>query len=236
MACHCDDYSQRPSRPRPARHRARHADARRHGPQPPLVPRPRQRPRAVGVRRLDALAHGVRGGHRARPGRAGVAGPRLDLPLRRGRLAVAARPDRRPALRTAAPQPRPDRERQQRRRLHRGLAAALAPERGAAARPAPRGQGLGDAGDRLRRPQPVALHLAALLGGRRGQPVRPHRLARPLPRQARHRRQPAAGPLARLGPRARAGRVQGAGGGRLQPGVLLARLPRRVGRRRSARS
>ena len=42
-------------------------------------------------------------------------------------------------LRTAA-QPRARRERQLRRRVHRGLAAALAPERGAAARPAPRGK------------------------------------------------------------------------------------------------
>ena len=38
-------------------------------------------------------------------------------------------------------------------------------------------------------------------GGRRAQPVRPHRLAGALPRPARHRRQPAAGPVAGLEPR-----------------------------------
>ena len=89
------------------------------------------------------------------------------------------------------------------------------PSAGAAARPAPRREGLRDAGHRLHRSQPVALHLAPLLGGRRGQPVRAHRLARALPRQARSGRQPAAGPLARLEPRARAGRGRQAGRRRL---------------------
>ena len=52
-------------------------------------------------------------------------------------------------------------------RVRRGHAPALAPDRRAAARPARRGQAERDPGDRLRRPQPVALHLAPLLGGRR---------------------------------------------------------------------
>ena len=41
--------------------------------------------------------------------------------------------------------------------------------------------------------EPVALHEPPLLGGRRDQPVRPLGLARPLPRPARRRRQPAPG-------------------------------------------
>ena len=77
-----------------------------------------------------------------------------------------------------------------------------------------RGQGHGDAGDRLRRRQPVALHLAPLLGGGRGQPVRPLGLARALPRPARRAGQPAPGPHARLGPPAGAGRPRRAGGDR----------------------
>ncbi len=88
-------------------------------------------------------------------------------------------------------------------RVRRGLPPALAPGRGAAARPARRGQAERDPGDRLRRPEPVALHLAPLLGGRRHRPGRPRRLARPLPRPPRRRRQPAPGPLARLHARAR---------------------------------
>ena len=52
-------------------------------------------------------------------------------------------------------------------RVRRGHPPALAPERRAAARPARRRQAERDPGDRLRRPQPVALHLAPLLGGRR---------------------------------------------------------------------
>ena len=46
-------------------------------------------------------------------------------------------------------------------------------------------------------PRPVALHLAPLLGGRRARPERADRLDRPPARRDRHRRQPAAGPLAR---------------------------------------
>ena len=49
----------------------------------------------------------------------------------------------------------------------RGPVAALAPVARGAGRALRRGQGHRDAGGRLRRRQPVALHLAALLGGRR---------------------------------------------------------------------
>ena len=80
---------------------------------------------------------------------------------------------------------------------------------------APRGgQGHGDAGDRLHRRQPVPLHEPALLGGGRDQPVRPLGLARPLPRSARHRRQPAPGADARVRAPALAGRAQRARGHR----------------------
>ena len=48
-----------------------------------------------------------------------------------------------------------------------------------------RGQGHRAAGDRLHGPEPVALHLAPLLGGRRARPVRPRRLDGPLPRPPR---------------------------------------------------
>ena len=64
----------------------------------------------------------------------------------------------------------------------------------------------------------------------RGQPVRAHRLARALSRQARSGRQPAAGPLARLQPRTGAGRGRHAGRRRLLARVLLARRARRLGR------
>ena len=51
--------------------------------------------------------------------------------------------------------------------------------------------------DRLRRPRPVALHLAPLLGGRRARPERAHRLDGPPDRRIGVRRQPAPGTLAR---------------------------------------
>ena len=79
MACHCNDYSRRgPGRPRPARHRAGHAHAGRHRPQPPLSS-PARRARAVGLRRHAALAARVRGGHRGRR-RLLLARADLDLP------------------------------------------------------------------------------------------------------------------------------------------------------------
>ena len=109
----------------------------------------------------------------------------------------------------------PDAEDRPRRdaRLLRGPQLAVDGRGRVAAHAARRGQGHRDAGDRLRPPQPVALHQPPLLGGRRAQRQRQLRLARPLPRPARRRRQPAAGPVAELLPVARPGR--GAGPGRL---------------------
>ena len=88
-------------------------------------------------------------------------------------------------------------------------------------------------GRRLRRPRPVALHLAALLGGRRDERAAPHRLARPLPRPRRLARQPAAGPLARVAPPARARDREDAGrvDRRARPLRLLD--AQRLGRRRA---
>ncbi len=74
---------------------------------------------------------------------------------------------------------------------------ALAPRGGGPGHAPRRGQAHGDAGDRLHRRQPVPLHEPALLRGGGDQPVRPLGLARPVPRPARHRRQPAPGPDAR---------------------------------------
>ena len=71
----------------------------------------------------------------------------------------------------------------------------LAPGRREPGDPARRGQGQRLPGDRLRPPRPVALHLAPLLRDRRARRRLPHRLAGPLPRPRRRRRQPAAGPL-----------------------------------------
>ena len=76
---------------------------------------------------------------------------------------------------------------------HRGQLAALAPVARRARGALRRGQGERDAGHRLRRREPVALHQPPLLGGRRGQPVRPLGLARPLPRPSRRGGQPASG-------------------------------------------
>ena len=53
------------------------------------------------------------------------------------------------------------------------------------ATPARRGQGLGLPGDRLHEPEPVPLHLAALLRDRRARGRRPHRLARAATSTAR---------------------------------------------------
>ena len=86
---------------------------------------------------------------------------------------------------------------------------------------------------RLHRPRPVALHLPALLGGRRDERAAPHRLARPLPRPRRLARQPAAGPLARVAPPAgaRDGEDAGRVDRRARPLQLLD--PQRLGRRRT---
>ena len=213
--------------------RARHAAARRHRPRRALVPRPRQRARAGRVRRLALVAHGVRGGHRRRRRR----------PARSACSSRSSAPAALDSLSLLAPVGDP-RYAQLRRDL------ALTPSGNAAdvfaedtrlhwhPSAAPlrdlhrAGKVSRDPGDRLRRPQPVALHLAPLLGGRRGRPVRPRRLARPLPRPPRRRRQPAAGPLARLHARARRWPPANVPVAAVsQPGVLLAWTPRRLGRR-----
>ena len=79
--------------------------------------------------------------------------------------------------------------------------------------PARRGQGHDLPGDLLRPSQPVALHLAPLLRGRRAGPGRLDRLARPLARPARrrHGEQPDPGPQPRRAalPRARDGARRG---------------------------
>ena len=61
--------------------------------------------------------------------------------------------------------------------------------------PARRGESQRLPGDRVRPSRPVPLHLAPLLRDRRARDRVPHRLARPLPRPGRDRRQPAAGAL-----------------------------------------
>ena len=121
--------------------------------------------------------------------------------------------------------------------VRRGPPARLAPAARADPRAARGGQGHGDPGDRLRPPQPVALHLAPLLGGRRAQRGRPRRLDGPLPRPARRRRQPAAGALARLlaGAEPRGGHGPGRRGrlARVLPALDARRVEHR-GRRRGA--
>ena len=80
--------------------------------------------------------------------------------------------------------------------IHRGhRACAGTPRPPSAGDPARRGQGQRLPGDRLRPSRPVALHLAPLLRDRRARGRLPDRLARPLPRPGRRRRQPAAGAL-----------------------------------------
>ena len=79
--------------------------------------------------------------------------------------------------------------------IHRGPAPALAPLGRRPGDPARRGQGQRLPGDRLRPSRPVALHLAPLLRDRRARRRLPHRLAGPLHRPGRRRRQPAAGAL-----------------------------------------
>ena len=128
--------------------------------------------------------------------------PRLGLPLRRRGFAHAARAHGahpqyaswRPNLALPAAQGTPLTE-DPSLRWHPSLAglAELHGEGKVSVMPA---IGYADA-------EPVALHLAALLGGRRDEPVRPLGLARPLPRPSRRARQPAPGSRPRLGPRSR---------------------------------
>ena len=117
------------------------------------------------------------------------------LPAGRRRRAVAALPGRRSALpqvpdrRSPSPAGTPFAE---------DTAPLLASGARAARAAARRGQGLRAAGDRLRPPRPVALHVAPLLGGRRDRYVGllTGWMGRYLDAVGT-RRQPAAGPLAR---------------------------------------
>ena len=214
-ACHCKDFTRAAvmrqaaaqaarSRQRPAGDRARHADARGHRPLAPLVPRALQRARARRVRRRRARAARVRRGR----------SPTRWAPRARTRCSsrsssTAASTRSRCSRRSATP---PTRRCARRSRWRRTPAfafrddprlqwhSAAAPAQGAARG----GQAHRRARDRLLEPEPVALHVAPLLRGRRAQRGRPGRLARPLAGPQRPRRQPAAGPLARHDARARA--------------------------------
>ena len=96
------------------------------------------------------------------------------------------------------------------------------------------GQARGHAGHRVRGSRPVALHLAPLLGGRRAQRERAHRLARPLARHGRVARQPDAGAVARRPAGAHARHVARSGGRRLGPGGVQLLGAQRVGADRGA--
>ena len=191
-----------------------------------------RRARARRLRQRGVPAACVRGGHRRRDGGRPAEGARLRLPRRRRRLALDALPGRRPALPQAAPAP--GAADVGRASVQRGSPAPLAPVTGRARAAARRGQGRGDGRRRLHRAGPVALHLAALLGGRRDERAAAHRLARPLPRPQRLARQPATGPLARLAPAA--GARDGEDAGRLDRRPRPVRLldAQRLGRRREA--
>ena len=89
--------------------------------------------------------------------------------------------------------------------------------------------------DRLHRRRPVALHLPALLGGRRDERAASHRLARPLPRQGRPSGQPAAGPEPRRRALAVARDDEKAGRRAPRRRPLLVLGARRLGRRRGPR-
>ena len=117
--------------------------------------------------------------------------------------------------------------------LRRGRPAALASLARRARDAARRGQGDRPSRRRLHRPRPVALHLPALLGGRRDERAAPHRLARPLPRPRRLAGQPAAGPLARVAPPARARDREDAGRVDRRPRPLRLLDAQRLGRRRT---
>ena len=103
---------------------------------------------------------------------------RQRVPRRRRRQPLDPRAGRRSGLPPPAPEPR----------ARRGGGTpfgedprmTLASGRRAAGRAARRGQGLRDAGGRLRPPGPVALRLAPLLGGRRDRRPAALRLARPV--------------------------------------------------------
>ena len=166
--------------------------------------------RARDLRRRSALGPGVRGGDRERGVDPGAERSRRRLPLGRDRRPVGALPGGRPAVLPAASE---HRDRPERRvGLQPGQPAALAPDGERPRDAARRGQGLRDPGDRLRQQRRVALHLAALLGGRGAGRDAPDRLARPVPRLGRNARQPDPGPLARHRAPAGAGDEEDAGG------------------------
>ena len=171
-----------PGMPEPGRDRALAA-------QLPLLER---RPRARRLRRLEDPAGGLRGGDRAGGARATRSSSRSSSTAASTRSACSPRSATR-ATRSCGrtwrsrPKPGPNSPRTPRLRWH--------PGRRSAGDPARRGQGQRLPGDRLRPPRPVALHLAPLLRDRRARDRLPHRLARPLPRPGRRRRQPAAGAL-----------------------------------------
>ena len=198
MACHCTDYSPAP-RPAAACAASRTASpgARRHGPQPARVSSParagsRCRCSAGGWLPSLALEEGIEdAGGPASAGTVSIfpsggidslsvlapTGDRATRPFdRSSRSPRAARPRTSCSPRTPASNGRPSRE---------------------AARPPPRGQGLGAAGDRY--PVRNQSHFTTRHYWEVGE-VNPfgRRLARALHRPPRQRRQPAPGPVARL--------------------------------------
>ena len=201
MACHCNDFSR--SAPQAGRglrgDRAGHARARRHRPLPPRVPRARQRARAVGLRRRRccramALEEGI-----ARAA-AGPAEPVLVsiFLVRRVRLAVDAGAGRRPALRDAAPHARRSPARPGVDAFSEDPTPALAPD--AAPLRDLHAAGKVSVMPAIGYDDPNQSHFTSRHYWEVGElnPVGRDRLARPLPRPPRRRRQPAAGPLARL--------------------------------------
>ena len=175
----------RRGRARPARDRAGHADAGGHRPRPADVPRPRARARARRLRRRGAAAAGLRGGDRGRSGRQRRSGKVLvSVFLDGGADALSLLyPGLDPLYRQLRP----------RLALAPGAGTPFAEDPSLSWHPslAPLAQLHGEGkvtvmpGDRLRPPEPVALHLAALLGGRRSRRAARDRLARALPRPGR---------------------------------------------------
>ena len=156
-------------------------------------------PGADGLRRDPAADRGASGG-RGR-GCAARSRARVCLHGRRHRLALGARPRRRPQLPEAAPEARARRLRGH--PVRRGRAPALASLGGRFRDAARRGQGHGHAGRRLRAPGPVALQLAPFLRGGRAAAAPDDGLDGPLPRPRRNDGQPAPGPDPERRPRSR---------------------------------
>ena len=177
-ACHCKDFSRAALLRSGAATAGRglraieagHAAARRHRPQPPLVPRPLERARAGRLRRrARSRPRAFEDGHRGRrrppaPSpcssrsscRAALDSLSLLAPVGDSRYA-ALRADARARRRAATPRDVFTED--------AGCAGTRTPRRSATCTAPARSDR--DPGDRLRRPEPVALHLAPLLGGRR---------------------------------------------------------------------